>query len=83
MKTIIKRIFDSNKKETGAILIAGVNRPTNALEKSNIENQLIDFAFSRLYPREGLNIFSEINDDTPSIVVIRKINDLPSDEIDI
>lgn len=83
MRIIIKKVFDSNKNETGAILIAGVNRPTNALEKSTIENQLVDFAFTRLYPREGLNIFSEINEDTPSIVVIRKINDLPNEEVDI
>lgn len=81
MKIIIRKVFDSNKNETGAILIAGVNRPTNASGKSTIENQLIDFAFNRLYPREGLNIFSEINEDTPSIAVIKKINNLPYDEI--
>jgi len=38
------------------------------------------YAFQVLYPREGLNIYSSIHNDTVSISVIRNINNLPSED---
>jgi hypothetical protein len=80
MSMRIKKII-TNGKETGAILSANVNRPTTALEKARIEFHLIDYAFNTLYPREGLNIYSEVNSDTPSVVIIRSIEDLPEETV--
>jgi len=82
MRIIIKRIFDLNKNETGSILTASVNHPTTAPEKSLIENILKDYVYNSHYPGEAVTIYSEVR-DVPSIVVIRKIDDLSAEEINI
>lgn len=80
----IKRIsHPTTGVETGAVLIAQINSPTNAFQKATIENQLVRYAFDHLYPGEGLNLYREIHVDTPSIVVIKKINELPDQVITI
>jgi len=83
MNATIRTLVDQNGKDSGCIISAEVNRPTTAFEKAQIEFQLIDYAFSKLYPKEGLNIYSNIHSDTPSITVIRAINKLPQKTVPI
>lgn len=74
----IKKIYDENKRETGCIISAITSELiTNIDDKRRLESLLQDYAFTYLYPNEGLNIFSEVNTDTISIAVIKRINDLP------
>ena len=83
MSTFIKKLYDQNGKETGAILSVVFGSPTNIQQKNIIENRLIQYAFDTLYPGEGLNIYRDMYIDTPSITVIRNINNLPDQQITI
>jgi len=84
MSVILKRIVDqTTKQETGAILTAELDHIPNENEKLSIEQTLIQYAFDRLYPQEGLSFYSNIEVDTPSIVVIRNINDIKPEMTDI
>lgn len=83
MRTFIKKLYDQNGKETGAILSVVFGAPTNIQQKNIIENRLIQYAFNTLYPGEGLNIYRDMYIDTPSITVIRNINYLPDQQITI
>ncbi len=83
MRVFIKRLFDQNGKETGAILSVVFGEPTKIQQKNIIESRLIQYAFDKLYPGEGLNIYRDMYIDTPSITVIKNINDLPEQNITI
>jgi len=83
LKIFIKKIYDENGKETGSIISAMTDKLiTDYQEKRNIERLLEDYAFTVLYPYEGLNLYTDINTDTISITVIRNINDLKYRDID-
>lgn len=83
MKVFVKKIYDQNQRETGSIISAMTDKlVTKHSEKRRIERLLEDYAFSVLYPYEGLNLYSDINIDTVSITVIRNINNLPYKDID-
>jgi hypothetical protein len=81
MRVYIKRIYNQKGQETGAILSVVFGAPTNIQQKNIIESKLIQYAFEQLYPREGLNIYRDMYIDTPSITVIKNINDLPEENI--
>ncbi len=81
MRVYIQKIYDKNGQETGAILSVVFGSPTNIKQKNIIESKLIQYAFDQLYPGEGLNIYRDMYIDTPSITVIRNINDLPEQDI--
>jgi len=83
MRVLIKKLHNNNGVETGAILSAFVGQATNVHQKIAIENKLIDYAFSHLYPEQGINIYRDMYPDTPSITVIKDINNLNYTEIDI
>lgn len=83
MNARIKKLYDNEGNETGAILCFEFGAPTNIQQKSIIENKLIQYAFDTLYPGEGLNIYRDIYFDTPSITVIRSVDNLPSNQITI
>jgi hypothetical protein len=83
MKVYIRKIYNQAGQETGAILSASFPEPTTSHQKFIIENRLIDYAFTTLFPREGLNIYRDMYVDTPSVTVIRNINDLSQEEITI
>ena len=83
MRVFIKRLFDQNGIETGAILSVVFGVPTNSQQKNIIENRLVQYAFDHLYPSEGLNIYRDMYIDTPSITVIKNINNLPEQDITI
>lgn len=83
MRVFIKRLFDQNGTETGAILSVVFGAPTTIQQKNIIESRLIQYAFDKLYPGEGLNIYRDMYIDTPSITVIKNINDLSEQNINI
>lgn len=83
MRVVIRKIFNDRGTETGSILTAHAERQTNLQEKYNIENRLIQYAFDQLYPGQGLNVYRDMYVDTPSVTIIRGINDLPQTIIDI
>lgn len=83
MRIFSKKIFDQNKKETGAILWVIKDTPTNNQQKNTIETQLIQYAFDRLYPGEALVIYREMYVDSPSITIIKNTNNLPEEFINI
>jgi len=83
MNTFIKKLYDQNGKETGAILNVVFGSPANIQQKNIIENRLSQYAFDTLYPGEGLNIYRDMYIDTPSITVIRNIDNLPDQQITI
>lgn len=83
MRTFIQRLYDQKGQETGAILSVVFGAPTKIQQKNIIEGQLIQFAFDKLYPGQGLNIYRDMYIDTPSITVIKNINALPDQNVTI
>jgi hypothetical protein len=83
MITNIKKLYDQNGRETGAILSVVIGISTNIQQKNTVEDSLVQYAFDTLYPNEGLIIYSDMNIDTPSITVIRNFNNLPDQKITI
>lgn len=81
MKVYIKRIYNQFGEETGAILSAEFPTQTTLHQKYIIETRLIDYAFTILYPGQGLNIFKDMYIDTPSVTIIRNINTLTQEDI--
>jgi hypothetical protein len=83
MRVVVRRIFDERGIETGSILTAVIEQPTTLQQKYAIENALIQHAFNNLYPREGLNIYRDMYEDTPSVTIVRRINDLPQHVVNV
>ncbi|MDA3886032.1 MAG: hypothetical protein PF638_10615 [Candidatus Delongbacteria bacterium] len=83
MKVIIKRIYDSKKKEIGINVFAIIGKKTNQEEKIKIERKLSYYVCDVLYTGKSYNIYSDTNVDSPAIIVLLDINDLPSEEIEI
>jgi hypothetical protein len=81
MNVYIRKIYNQSGQETGAVLSASFPLPTTLYEKYNIEKILIEYAFTTLYPSQGLNIYRDMYVDTPSITVIKDINDLIQQEL--
>ncbi len=83
MRTYIQRLYDQNGQETGAIISVVFEAPTTTQQKNTIEGQLIQYAFDKLYPGQGLNIYRDMYIDTHSITVIKNINALPYQNLTI
>ena len=83
MKVNVKRLFNQKGVETGAILSITVGGTTNIQQKYAFESQLIQYGFDILYPGEGLNIFRDMYIDTPSVTIIKNINDIDGTEVTI
>ena len=80
-QAFIRKVFNKEGNETGAIITGFTNSMIRRNEKLRIEQVMQHYAFHVLYPNEGLNLYSCIHDDTASISVIRNINNLPSEDI--
>lgn len=83
MRVIIKKLCNQAGIETGAVLIAALTNAVNAQQKTQIETELRNYAFNNLYPDQGLNVYSDVNIDSPAIVVIKNINSLPDTQVTI
>ena len=81
MKVFIKRFYTQNGQETGALISVIFGKATNIQQKNIIENKLIQYAFDQLYPGEAISIYRDMYIDTPSITVIKDINNLLGEEI--
>lgn len=82
IKVFIKKIYDQDKNETGAIISAITPSMVNYTKKRKIEALIEHYAFTVLYPTEGLNLYTDINSDTVSMVIIKGINNLPNKNIE-
>lgn len=81
MKIVVKRFFNHENIETGAVLtLFGVQCKTTE-EKKTLEQILHDYAFNQLYKHKSLYISSSIHQDMPSITVLKDLNDLPEEII--
>jgi hypothetical protein len=76
---IIKKIYSPNERETGSIISAMTNSHVDLESKRVLEQKIRNYAHSKLYPHQGLNIYSDIHSDTVSLVIIIKTNELPYD----
>ena len=81
-RLFVKKIYDQDSSETGAIISALTNKPISKFEKEKIEKLIQQYALTVLYPHEGINLFSSIYNDTASMTIIRGINNLPSENIE-
>jgi hypothetical protein len=81
MTVFIRKIYDLQGQETGSILSAAFPAATTPQQKFNIESKLIDYAFTTLYAGQGLSIYRDMYVDTPSVTVIKEINNLPQSQI--
>ena len=79
----IKKLYDKLGNETGSIVTAMPNAHILRPKKIIIERALQNYAFDVLYPNEGLNFYSNTEDDTASLLIIRGINEMPSEMNDI
>lgn len=82
IKVFIKKIYDNKANETGTIISAITQSKVNYKQKRRIESLLEHYAFNVLYPGEGLNLYTDINSDTVSMVIIKGINNLPNVDLD-
>lgn len=80
-KIFMKKMFNERNKETGVIISAIAEYAINEQSKKRIEKRMENYAFSVLYPGEGLNVYSNTYNDTASIIVVKNINNLPAKEI--
>ena len=78
MEIAIRTLYNEQKHNTGAILTAIIQKPTNQEQKANIENRLTQYAENNLFPGKGLLIYSNVNTDTASVTVINSIDNLTS-----
>ena len=85
MKIEVKEIFDKKGVVTGVILTAPIdsNIRINRLYKRHFETLLEQYIFTSIFPDEGLNIYSEINNDTFSVIALRGIDHLKSKFIEL
>ncbi len=83
IQIFIKKIYDKQGEETGAIISAMTSSKVDINEKKKIEKIIENYAFDVLYPNEGLSIYSNIYSDTVSITIIKDINDIPSQDISV
>ncbi len=83
MKALIKHLYDHTGTETGAILYVLLSKHINKQQKNFIEEKLIQYAYKNLYPEEGLKIYIDADSDSPSITVIKNINNMQNKEITI
>lgn len=83
MSVTIKKLYNGQGQETGAILCAIFGAAITLQQKISVEGELINYAFNILYPGQGINIYREMHHDKASIVVIKNINDLPLQTINI
>lgn len=83
MNITIKKLFNKEGQEIGAILRTIHNRPVDTQQKHFMESQLIQYGFDNLYPEEGLSIFRDLYVDTPSVALIKNIEGLSEIQVSI
>ncbi|UUC43946.1 DUF5958 family protein [Flavobacterium cerinum] len=82
-RVILKKIYNSQAIETGTIMTALIEFSITLYEKNLIEKRLELYAFNNLYPQKGLNIYKSIYSDTASLIIIKGINDLAFENINL
>jgi hypothetical protein len=80
VKLFLKKLYNEKGIETGTIVSAITNNFVNQEDKIRLERKIQHLAFTFIYPGAGLNLYSDIHSDTVSMVIIKKINDLPNED---
>jgi hypothetical protein len=80
---IIVREFTNNGQRTGAVITAMPNKRISSDEKEVIEQQLLDYSRTTLFPGQTYSAYFHSEVDTPAIVVILDVNKLPGLEFEI
>ncbi len=83
MEASVKKIHNVNGQEIGSIITPLFDRAVIPEEKSRIDKLIVDYAHEILYPGFGLSIFAEVNQDLPSVAIIKDINAIDSTRINI
>jgi hypothetical protein len=83
MELLIRSLGNQKGNQTGVVLTAVIAHAINPQQKETYEEQLIDYAKHTLYPHDPVNIFREESLDIASIVVIKDINNLNSQNLTI
>lgn len=83
MEVSIKRITDNNGNVNGIIISSNLPTPFTERVASNIENQIISYAFDELFESEPLSVFRSIHGDMISVCFIRDINKLEQERVQI
>jgi len=81
MKISIRKIHNAKGEETGSILTTIIGHGTTLPNKLQLEYNLIQHAFNKLYPKEEIKVYREVHDDdVPSIIVMKDIESMPAKE---
>ena len=83
MIVLIKRIYDEKANETGAILQARTERHLSIQKKHQVENELVQFGFDKLYPGNELTVYRNMYSETPSVTVIKNVERINYEMVDI
>ena len=83
MEAIIIKLHDQNGQEIGSILTRALGNKSNVNLKLDIESKLAQYADEELYPGDGIIIYRNVYVDTPSITVLKNINEIPNQKIKI
>ena len=83
MKAIIIKLHDQNGQEIGSILTRALGNKSNVNLKLDIESKLAQYAGEELYPEDGIIIYRNVYVDTPSITVLKNINEIPNQKLKI
>jgi len=83
MEAIIIKLHDQNGQEIGSILTRALGNKSNVNLKLDIESKLAQYAGEELYPGDGIIIYRNVYEDTPSITVLKNINEIPNQKLKI
>lgn len=67
--------------EIGTIISVLTDKMVDSSYKRRIEDKIIQYSFTHIYKDEGLKFYSDVYNDTISMIVLRGINDLPSEDL--
>lgn len=85
MKIRFSKLLNDNGTHCGYILITDLTLIKPFEDKRELEDILANYAPEKLFcdSSKGYHYFSEINNDTASIIVLKSINSLVFEEVDI
>ena len=66
-----------------SILTRALGNKSNVNLKLDIESKLAQYAGEELYPGDGIIIYRNVYEDTPSITVLKNINEIPNQKLKI
>ena len=81
VKFFTKKVYSQKGIEIGTIISALTDKMVDPDYKRKIEDKIIQYSFTHIYKDEGLKFYSDVYNDTISMIILRGINDLPSEDL--